>query len=188
MSRSGAIVCVLAVLLFVTMGLSVSDAADGQRSTPVATAQANAPVAPNHIIWPYTLVLTLQDSGGAFVVPVNALILLRIPVIPFNRLQYDPNILQPAPQPYVRPQPLPQPYEGAPGSSGSSGSAPGTVEPMTNTIATPAAQPPAAIGDAPMTAIPMPAQPVGTPHLLPPIQYGGVALRAVGPGTTDLRL
>jgi hypothetical protein len=49
-----------------------------------------------------TLVLTLEDNGRTFTVPVGALILLHIPRAPFYRLVYDPTILQ-----LIDVQPLP---------------------------------------------------------------------------------
>ncbi len=55
--------------------------------------------------YPYVLVLSLQDNGGTFTIPVNGLIILQIPRLPFSDLIYDPTILRPA---LIRPLP-PQP-------------------------------------------------------------------------------
>src|SRR5258706_6984246 len=51
-----------------------------------------------------TLVLTLQDNGGMFTVPVGTEIILMIPRLPNMQLNFDPTILQLL---FERPVPLP---------------------------------------------------------------------------------
>src|SRR5579859_3641842 len=124
-------------------------------------------------IRPYYLVLTGRDSGKTFTVPVNALILVQVPITPFARLRYDPTILQPVPLPYAPPYPIPMPGDGA--SGGVPGGAP---------------QPAPA---APATIEPIPLATLATAErdmhrlLLPPGRYGSL-LRAINPGTTPLYL
>src|SRR5258706_14287950 len=55
--------------------------------TAVAPSQPQPPIpAP----YPYRLVLTLNDNGGAFTIPLGPVIDLPIPQFPFSQLAYDP--------------------------------------------------------------------------------------------------
>src|SRR5687767_5265905 len=78
-------------------------------STPDTSAVDGKPgeVAPSHVYPPTVLHLTLADSGRSFVVPLNSLIVLNIPLTPYAYLNYNPSILQPYPG---WPMPLPEPY------------------------------------------------------------------------------
>ncbi len=79
---------------FVQSGEATAQAATvmpGVEQAPGITSPARA-----------ALVLTLQDTGRTFTIPVNTLIFLQIPRAPFFRLIYDPSILQ-----EIEVQPLP---------------------------------------------------------------------------------
>src|SRR5258707_6245111 len=105
--------------------LTVIPSALTARAGGVATAQAVSPleitampgIPPSDVEPGYYLVLTPQDSGRDFTVPVNALILVRMSISPFTTLVYNPAILQPVPVPYMRPLPAPMPMP-APGVEG----------------------------------------------------------------------
>src|SRR5690242_5189505 len=58
--------------------------------TAVAPAQPQPPIMPPY---PYRLILTLNDNGGAFTVPLGTVIDLRIPQFPYSQLVYDSSIL-----------------------------------------------------------------------------------------------
>lgn len=81
--------------------------------TPMPTAGSGVTnsqpdeVAPSHVYPPSILTLTLADSGRSFTIPLNSLIVLHIPQMPYAYLSYNPSILQPYPG---WPIPLPEPY------------------------------------------------------------------------------
>ena len=157
----------------------------------VATAQAVSPleitampgIPPSDVEPGYYLVLTPQDSGRDFVVPVNALILVRVPISPFTTLLYNPAILQPVPVPYMRPLPAPMPMP-APGVEGTGQPIPasgsGVGVPMQATAETGYST-----GGVQVTVMPLPSDTYPNPSA--PYPFGSL-LRAVNPGTTALSL
>jgi hypothetical protein len=61
--------------------------------------------------YPYTLILTLQDTGRAFTVPINSVILLSIPQTSFYEISYSPSILRLLNYDYPVPYPMPMPVD-----------------------------------------------------------------------------
>jgi hypothetical protein len=74
----------------------------------VGVAQPGSPPSGSQIQQP-VLVLTWRDDGGVFTVPVNGLIILRVPAYPFSHLSFDPAILRLLPlRPPVPPDDFPR--------------------------------------------------------------------------------
>lgn len=68
----------------------------------VGVAEPDSPPSGLEVQQP-ALILTWQDDGGTFTIPVSGLIILQVPTYPFSHLSFDPTILRLLP---VRPRPV----------------------------------------------------------------------------------